>query len=85
MLPVMNAFSPRRWQISRAFSGVTRVSGGCPIKASVARICASGNTLRNGDCWSWAAGPSRGAVEQRVAGAIGEVGEQDRVLLGQDR
>jgi hypothetical protein len=41
-----------RWQISRATGGVSRVSGGCPMKRRVCTSFSSGTMFRNGDCAS---------------------------------
>jgi hypothetical protein len=82
MEPAMYALLPARWHSSRATSGVSFVSAGRVISRNVAARVLSGRRFRNGDCRSET--PSAVfRVENRVAGAVCEIGEHDRVFFAQ--
>lgn len=71
-----------RWQTSRAVAVVKRSSGERPMYRSVSRMRSSGITLRKGesdelDCQRL---PER-VVENRIAGRIGEVRQDDGVAF----
>ena len=74
---------PARWQSSRVTSGVSFVPAGRDINFKVAATLLSESTFRNGDWLQRDA--ERGlerVVEDRIAGGVGKIGQDDGVFLG---
>ena len=82
----MYALLPARWQTSRATSGVSLVPAGLVIRLQVGRDAILGEHVEE---WRLIERDGqRGfqrVVEHGIAGAVGEVGDNDGVLVGQPR
>src|ERR1700687_5078404 len=83
IVPSSTAVLPVRWQISRAIWLVNRSSGGRPIRDNVSFTFSSERMLRKGDCRPNRERRLQRVVKYRIARAVGKIGEDDGVLVGQ--